>query len=98
MNNDIFDTSFVNPEDVMLSEDKKQIKIIHTNKLHDYCLYNTQNTQQATPWVNGKQGQVVFDGLNPEIRYAIRVRKANDDSKPEIHYIHSLPLVDDEKE
>lgn len=42
----VFDTSFVAPEDVFLSSDRTQISIIHTNKLFDYSLYNTENTKQ----------------------------------------------------
>ena len=94
-NNNIFDTSFVKPEDVFVSEDRTQISIIETTSIHDYCLYDTQTTKQATPWINGKEGHVTFSNLNPLIKYAIRVRQANDTSKKEIYYIHSLPLVDD---
>ena len=95
--NNIFDTSFVKPEDVFVSEDRTQISIIETNSMNDYCLYDTETTKQATPWINGKEGHVTFSNLNPLIKYAIRVRQANDTSKKEIYYIHSLPLVDDDK-
>ena len=96
-NNNIFDTSFVKPEDVFVSDDRTQISIIETNSMHDYCLYDTETTKQATPWVNGKEGHVTFSDLNPDKRYSIRVRQANKESKKEIYYIHSLPLVDDDK-
>ena len=94
-NNNIFDTSFVKPEDVFVSEDRKQISIIETNSMHEYCLYNAETTKQATPWINGKEGHVTFSDLNPDIKYAIRVRLANNKSKKEINFIHSLPLFDD---
>ncbi len=96
-NNNIFDTSFVKPEDVFVSEDRTQISIIETTSIRDYCLYNAETTKQATPWVNGREGHVTFSDLNPDIRYSIRVRQAKNDSKPEIHKIDTLPLVDDHK-
>ena len=96
-NNNIFDTSFVKPEDVFVSEDRTQISIIETTSIHDYCLYDTQTTKQVTPWINGKEGHVTFSDLNPAIQYAIRVRQAKKDSKPEIIKIDTLPLVDDDK-
>ena len=94
-NNNIFDTSFVKPEDVFVSEDRTQISIIETTSMNDYCLYNAETTKQATPWINGKEGHVTFSDLNPDIKYAIRVRLANNKSKKEINFIHSLPLFDD---
>ena len=95
MKNNTFDTSFIKPENVVMNDDRKQITIIHTEPLYDYCLYNSENTQQATPWINGNQGQIVFNDLNPNIRYAIRIRQAHNDSKPEIIQIDTLPLFDD---
>lgn len=96
-NGNTFDTSFVKPEDVILSDDRTQIAILNTNKLHDYCLYNSATTERVTPWVNGKKGQVVFKDLDPNRRYAIRVKKADKDSKSEFVIIHTLPLDDDDK-
>ncbi len=96
-NNNIFDTSFVKPEDVFVSDDRTQISIIETTSMHEYCLYNAETTKQATPWVNGKEGHVTFSDLDPDKRYSIRVRLAKKDSKPEIIGIDTLPLVDDDK-
>ena len=96
-NGNTFDTSFVKPEDVILSDDRKQITIINTDKSRDYCLYKSETTEQVTPWVNGRRGQVVFKDLDPDIRYSIRVKKADKNSKSEIVIIHSLPLYDDDK-
>ena len=96
-NNNIFDTSFVKPEDVFVSEDRTQISIIETNSMNEYCLYNAETTKQATPWINGREGHVTFSNLDPDIKYAIRVRLAKKDSKPEIIKIDTLPLFDDDK-
>ena len=94
-NKNIFDTSFVKPEDVFVSDDRTKITIMQTTKSNDYCLYDMSTAEQVTPWVNGKEGKVVFTDLNPEIKYAIRVKKADIDTTHEINYIHSLPLFDD---
>ncbi len=49
------------------------------------------------PWINGREGHVTFSNLDPDIKYAIRVRLAKKDSKPEIIKIDTLPLFDDDK-
>ncbi len=93
-NKDIFDTSFVNPEDVILSEDKKTITIINTKKDFDYTLYNVQTGEQASDWINGSKGIVEFTNLNPDCKYAIRVKIAEEKSNLVFRYIRTLPCTD----
>lgn len=92
----VFDTSFVSPENVIISTDKRKIEIINTTELHEYCLYDSQTVKQMTEWVNGQQGSVVFSDLDPNVRYAIRVRKAPKDDDSSIRFIRTQRLVDDD--
>ena len=93
-----YDKSFVNTADVMLSEDKTTITILNTTKFYNYSLYNSMTGLQATDWVNGSKGTVIFSDLDPKIKYTVRIQNTKEvDPKPivnpEIIYVPTIPVI-----
>lgn len=92
-----YDQSFVNATDVMLSEDKTSITILNTSKFYNYALYNSMTGLQATDWMNGSKGTIVFTNLDPKVKYAVRIQNVKDvDPKPivnpQIIHVPSTPV------
>ena len=94
-----YDSSFVNAEDVMLSEDKTVITILNTSEFYNYTLFNSKTGMQTENWMSGSKGTVVFSGLDPKIEYAVRVQSREDILpmpvvKPEIIINPTIPVLD----
>ncbi len=94
-----YDFSYVNAEDVMLSEDKTVITILNTSDFYNYTLFNSKTGIQTESWMNGSKGTVIFSGLDPKIEYAVRVQSREDILpmpivKPEIIIVPTIPVED----
>ncbi len=97
LNGSIYDSSYINPEDVILAEDRKSITLINCDRGYDYTITNSVTGDQAAEWINGAQKTIVFSDLDPKIKYAVRVKMSKamlpmPIVKPEIIPIHTIPL------
>lgn len=97
VNGNFYDNSYINPEDVMLSEDRKSITIINCDRGFDYTITNSITGDQAAQWINGAEKTIVFPDLDPKIKYAVRIKRSESMPplpvvKPEIIPIHTIPL------
>lgn len=94
-----YDYSYVNAEDVMLSEDKTSITILNTSSFYNYTLFNSKTGMQTEEWISGSKGMVVFSGLDPKTEYAVRVRSRQTIQpmpgvRPEIIINPTIPVLD----
>lgn len=93
-----FDATFVEPNDVLISEDKTTITIVNCLNELEYTIYNSETNMQAAVWMKSKNGTVVFSNLNPKIKYSIRAKQKQmipmPVVKPEIIISPSIPVKD----